>query len=115
MTDNTACPPPGPTRPGSFLRDPAHHSLLGSLQVVDSADLLYLSRQTGIPYHRIAEHIDDLAARGLLAPAADQPPASPSALLRLTKAGRTAYDTTRRWRFRARVLALLAALPFARR
>ena len=115
MTDNTNSPAPRPTRSGPLLRDPAHHSLLTSLQVVDSADLLYLSRQTGIPYHRIAEHINDLAAQGLLAPAQDHPPASASPLLRLTKAGRTAHDATRRWRFRARTLALLAALPFSSR
>jgi DNA-binding MarR family transcriptional regulator len=97
------------------LRDPGYELLLDCLAAVEGADHLFLARQAGLPHTKLAAQIAALAAAGYVEPSHSGPGPQRSALFRLTPDGRTAHDATQRWRFKARAIVLLSALPSTRR
>lgn len=93
-----------------LLREPAQRRVLRCLSAVESADPVFLMRQTGLSWDELSWHVADLDAAGCLDRQGGSAAAAPSPMLSLTEQGRLTYDVNRRWRFKSAALVLLSAL-----
>lgn len=85
------------------IHEPARLVLVSNLAVVDEADFVFLSRQTGFTAGNISSHMARLEEAGYVAVAKTFVGKRPRTIYRLTSAGRKAFE-----RYRGHVAELLA-------
>lgn len=69
--------------------------IMAHLFVVESADFLFLKRQTGLTWGNLSAHISKLEAGGYLDVEKEFVDKKPHTTLHLTEKGRTAFQTYR--------------------
>ncbi len=79
-----------------LIHEPARLLILGYLYVVESADFLFLMRQTGLTWGNLSSHLSKLEAAGYVEIEKGFKGKKPHTMLRLTDEGRTAFDSYRR-------------------
>lgn len=85
-----------------LIHEPARLVLMANLYVVDEADFVYLSRQTGLTAGNISSHMTRLETAGYVVIDKSFVDKRPRTVYALTGAGRTAYEV-----YRERVAQLL--------
>jgi DNA-binding MarR family transcriptional regulator len=88
-----------------LIHEPARLRLVTLLYVVDEADFVYLSAQTGLTDGNISSHMAKLETAGYVEIDKTFADRKPRTVYRLTKAGRTAVD-----RYRATIDEMLSGL-----
>jgi len=74
-----------------IIHEPARFQILAHLYVVESADFLFLLRQTGMTKGNLSSHMRRLEDAGYLEVVKDFVGRKPHTMLRLTKRGRAAF------------------------
>lgn len=77
------------------IHEPARLALTAILSVVDSADFLYLQRETGLTKGNLSSHLSKLEEAGYVAVEKTYRGRVPLTLVRLTDAGAAAYKAYR--------------------
>ena len=89
--------PAGKTETGSIpkidklIHEPARLSIMAHLYVVESADFLFLMRQTGLTFGNLSSHMTKLEAAGYIEVKKEFKGKKPHTMLLLTKEGRAAF------------------------
>lgn len=78
------------------IHEPARLSIMAYLYVLESADFLFLKRQTGLTWGNLSSHISKLEAAGYLKVEKKFIDKKPHTMLHLTKKGRTAFQSYQR-------------------
>lgn len=78
-----------------LIHEPARLALVAILSVVESADFLYLQRETGLTKGNLSSHLAKLEEAGYIAIEKTYRGRVPLTLVRLTDAGAAAYRTYR--------------------
>ncbi len=78
------------------IHEPARLMIMAHLYVVDSADFLFLMRQTGLTFGNLSSHMAKLEAAGYIEVVKDFIERKPHTMLRVTEKGRRAFDEYRR-------------------
>ena len=79
-----------------MVHEPARLMILALLYVIDSADFLFIMRQTGLTRGNLSSHMSKLEKAGYIHVTKEFADKVPRTLLRLTKKGREAFDQYRR-------------------
>ncbi len=77
------------------IHEPARLSIVAHLYVVESADALFLLRQTGLTWGNLSSHMSKLEAAGYIEVDKEFVGRKPHTMLRLTRKGRTAFEDYR--------------------
>jgi DNA-binding MarR family transcriptional regulator len=98
----------GPPLPGidRLIHEPARYLLAAYLYVAESADSLFLQRQTGLTWGNLSSHLSKLEAAGYVEVRKEFLDKKPHTMLRLTDAGRRAFE-----QYRAHMQRALRELP----
>ncbi len=88
------------------IHEPARLVLVAHLYVVESADVVFLMRNTDLTWGNLSSHLSRLEDAGYLEIVKDFVDRKPHTMVRLTVAGRRAFDAYRR-----QMKALFADLP----
>lgn len=88
-----------------IIHEPARLAVLSLLFVVESADFLFLMRQTGLTQGNLSSHLAKLEEAGYLAVEKGFRGKRPRTTLRMTPAGRVAFEG-----YRTQIESLLADL-----
>jgi len=75
----------------TVVHEPARLNIMAQLYVVDSADFLFLMRQTGLTFGNLSSHLGKLEDAGYLNVKKEFVGKKPHTMLRLTEKGRTAF------------------------
>ena len=86
--DNAGRPGVGIDR---LIHEPARYLIMAYLYVVESADALFLQRQTGLTWGNLSSHLSRLEAAGYVAVEKEFLDRKPHTMLRLTPEGREAF------------------------
>jgi DNA-binding MarR family transcriptional regulator len=78
------------------IHEPARLMIMAHLYVVDSADFLFLMRQTGLTFGNLSSHMAKLEGAGYIEVVKDFIERKPHTMLRMTKKGRSAFEEYRR-------------------
>ena len=78
-----------------LIHEPARLVLLANLYVVDEADFMYLSRQTGLTAGNISSHMTKLEEAGYVEVTKEFVGKRPRTAYRMTRRGREAFDDHR--------------------
>jgi DNA-binding MarR family transcriptional regulator len=78
-----------------IIHEPARLALTAILSVVESADFLYLQRETGLTKGNLSSHLAKLEEAGYVAVEKTYRGRVPLTLVRLTDAGASAYKAYR--------------------
>ena len=78
------------------IHEPARLMILAYLYVVESADFLFLMRQTGLTGGNLSSHLSKLEAAGYIDIEKEFVDKKPHTMLRLTDKGRAAFREYRR-------------------
>jgi len=89
-----------------LIHEPARFTILALLYVVDSADFIFLMRQTGLTWGNLSSHLSKLEEAGYIHMQKGFKGKKPFTLLRLTQQGRTAFR-----RYRQTLQQVLDELP----
>ena len=79
-----------------LIHEPARLMILAHLYVVESADFLFLVRQTGLTWGNLSSHLSKLEAAGYVKIEKEFLGKKPHTMLRLTREGRNAFQEYRR-------------------
>ncbi|MFC1544427.1 winged helix-turn-helix domain-containing protein [Gemmatimonadota bacterium] len=79
-----------------LIHEPARLMILATLAVVESADFLFVMRQTGLTFGNLSSHMSRLEEAGYIEVKKRFVGKKPNTLLRLTTSGRKAFDDYRR-------------------
>ena len=77
------------------VHEPARYLLMAHLYVITEADFLYLERQTGLTRGNLSFHLSKLEQSGYVEIEKGFTGKVPRTVVRLTKAGRDAFETYR--------------------
>ena len=88
------------------IHEPARLLLVAHLSVVESADYVFLMQNTDFTWGNLSSHLSKLEEAGYVEVVKDFVGRKPHTMVRLTAAGRKAFDTYRR-----QMKQLLADLP----
>jgi len=85
------------TAPGidKFVHEPARYLIMAYLYVVESADFLFLERQTGLTKGNLSSHLGKLETAGYVQILKEFVDKKPHTMLALTRAGRKAFEAYR--------------------
>jgi len=78
------------------IHEPARLTIMAYLFVVESADFLFLQRQTGLTWGNLSSHISKLEATGYVEVTKEFLDKKPHTALQLTNKGRVAFQEYRR-------------------
>ena len=78
-----------------LIHEPARLMIMAYLYVVESADFLFLMRQTGLTPGNLSSHTNKLEAAGYVEIVKEFVDKKPHTMLRLTDAGRDAFQEYR--------------------
>ena len=79
-----------------LIHEPSRLIIMAHLYVVESADYLFLIRQTSMTWGNLSVHISKLEAAGYLEIQKEFLAKKPHTVVSLTKKGRTAFETYRK-------------------
>ena len=79
-----------------LIHEPSRYLIMAYLFVVESADALFLQRQTGFTWGNLSSHLSRLETAGYVVIKKDFLDKKPHTMLQLTDAGRTAFKLYRR-------------------
>ena len=89
-----------------LIHEPARFSIMAHLYVIESADFLFLMRQTGLTKGNLSSHMSKLEAAGYIKVEKEFVNKKPHTMLSLSNEGRTAFQD-----YRARMKRVLDELP----
>lgn len=75
-----------------LIHEPSRLTIMAHLYVVESADFLFLIRQTGMTWGNLSVHISKLEAAGYLDVRKEFLGKKPHTVVSLTESGRVAFD-----------------------
>ena len=78
-----------------LIHEPSRLNIMAHLYVVESADFLFLIRQTGMTWGNLSVHISKLEAAGYLDVRKEFLGKKPHTVVSLTNSGRVAFDSYR--------------------
>ena len=78
-----------------LIHEPARLMILAHLYVVESADFVFIMRQTELTQGNLSSHMNKLEAAGYIEVTKAFKGKRPHTMLRLTESGRTAFDAYR--------------------
>ncbi len=78
-----------------LIHEPARLMIMGYLYVVESADFVFLVRQTGLTWGNLSAHLSKLEAAGYIAIEKEFVGKKPHTMLNLTGEGRAAFQAYR--------------------
>jgi DNA-binding MarR family transcriptional regulator len=79
-----------------LIHEPARYLIMAYLYVVESADALFLQRQTGLTWGNLSSHLSRLEAAGYVTVKKEFLDKKPHTMLQLTGEGRRAFENYRR-------------------
>ena len=79
-----------------LIHEPARLMIVAHLYVVESADFLFLMRQTGLTWGNLSSHLSKLEEAGYVGIEKEFVGKKPHTMLRLTDADRTAFQDYRK-------------------
>jgi DNA-binding MarR family transcriptional regulator len=79
-----------------IIHEPARFKLMAHLYVVESADFLFLMRQTDLSFGNLSSHMTKLEKAGYVRIKKEFLGKKPHTMLELTKKGRIAFDKYRK-------------------
>jgi DNA-binding transcriptional ArsR family regulator len=88
------------------IHEPARLMILANLYAVESADFLFLRRQTGLTAGNLSSHLSKLESAGYVSVNKEFLGRKPHTILRLTERGRRAFDD-----YRNRLRDIVEILP----
>ena len=91
-----------------LIHEPARLAIMTHLYVVQSADYLFLQKQTGLTWGNLASHLARLEEAGYVQIEKGFSGKKPRTMLRLTTEGRDAFDD-----YRNQLTQVLSRLPGA--
>ena len=80
------------TKIDRIIHEPARLKIMAHLYVVESADFLFLMRQTGLTFGNLSSHMSKLESVGYIKVEKEFVDKKPHTMLRLTKKGRNAFQ-----------------------
>jgi len=89
-----------------LIHEPARLSIMAHLYVVESADFLFLMRQTGLTFGNLSSHMTKLEDAGYIEVKKEFKGKKPHTMLVLTSDGRAAFK-----KYHERMKAMLGDLP----
>ena len=89
-----------------LIHEPARFLIMANLYVVESADFLFISRQTGLTRGNLSSHMSKLEDAGYLEVEKEFLGKKPHTMLKLTDKGRTAFE-----RYRENMKKVLDDIP----
>jgi len=87
--------PRKPIEIDKLIHEPARFALVSCLFVVESADFVFLVRQTGLTGGNVSSHMGKLEAAGYVNVTKSFVEKRPQTMFRLTRKGRNAFDEYR--------------------
>jgi DNA-binding MarR family transcriptional regulator len=78
-----------------LIHEPSRFMVMAYLYVVESADFLFLIRQTGLTWGNLSVHLSKLEAAGYVIIEKEFLGKKPHTILRLTDSGRAAFEAYR--------------------
>jgi DNA-binding MarR family transcriptional regulator len=78
-----------------LIHEPSRFTIMAHLYVVESADFIFLMRQTGLTWGNLSSHLSKLEAAGYVVIEKEFLGRKPHTMLRLTDEGRAAFDQYR--------------------
>jgi DNA-binding MarR family transcriptional regulator len=78
-----------------LIHEPARYLIVATLYVVESADFLFLERQTGLTKGNLSSHLSKLESAGYVSILKEFVEKKPHTMLALTEAGRKAFKAYR--------------------
>jgi len=91
-TDDKSVTGEQPGNIDKLIHEPSRLTILNHLYVVESADFIFLIRQTGMTWGNLSVHVSKLEAAGYVAIKKEFLGKKPHTVLSLTPEGRTAFD-----------------------
>ncbi len=79
-----------------LIHEPARYQIMAHLYVIDSADFLFLLRQTGLTWGNLSTHISKLEAAGYVEIKKEILGKKPHTMAALTEKGKFAFEGYRR-------------------
>ena len=79
-----------------LIHEPSRFMIMAHLYVVESADFLFLMRQTKLTWGNLSSHLSKLEAAGYMAIEKEFLGKKPHTMLHLTDDGRTAFEEYRK-------------------
>jgi len=89
-----------------LIHEPARLAIMTQLYVVDSADFIFVMQRTGLTWGNLSSHLSKLEAAGYVEVEKTFVDKKPHTLLKLSGAGRTAFEA-----YRKQLENLLNSLP----
>ena len=86
---------PTPLNVDRLIHEPGRLIIMAHLSVVESADFLFLKRQTGLTWGNLSAHLSKLEAAGYIDVEKEFVDKKPHTVLYLTEKGRSAFRTYR--------------------
>jgi DNA-binding transcriptional ArsR family regulator len=74
-----------------LIHEPARLQIMAILHVVDSADFLFVMRQTGLTFGNLSSHLSKLEAAGYISVKKEFVGKKPHTMIRLTRKGKEAF------------------------
>ena len=74
------------------IHEPARLNIMAHLYIIESADFLYIMRQTGLTFGNLSAHMSKLEVAGYIEIIKEFVGKKPHTMLRLTQNGRTAFE-----------------------
>ena len=78
-----------------IIHEPARLNIMAHLYVIESADFLFMMRQTGLTFGNLSAHMSKLENAGYIEVIKEFVGKKPHTMLRLTKKGRMAFEEYR--------------------
>jgi len=79
-----------------LIHEPARFQIMAQLYVVESADFLFIMRQTDLTFGNLSSHISKLENAAYVTVKKEFKEKKPSTMLKLTPKGRKAFDEYRK-------------------
>ncbi|MFC2070397.1 winged helix-turn-helix domain-containing protein [Chloroflexota bacterium] len=91
-----------------LVHEPARYLIMAYLSVAESADAIFLQRQTGLTWGNLSSHLSKLEAAGYVAVKKDFLDKKPHTMLQMTEEGRRAFE-----QYRENMKQALEDLPYS--
>jgi DNA-binding MarR family transcriptional regulator len=78
------------------IHEPARYLVMSYLYVVESAEFLFIQRQTGLTFGNLSSHINRLEKSGYVEVKKEFVGKKPHTMLKLTRKGRKAFESYRK-------------------
>jgi len=85
-----------PSSIDKLIHEPARLNIMTHLYVVESADFLFVMRQTGLTFGNLSAHMSKLEEAGYIDIVKEFVGKKPHTMLKLTEKGRKAFDEYRK-------------------